>query len=916
MVKVDPREYQLEFFREMGFERRVGRRCREAFWTLNPEFEEPQDTPCVDYWFRDVPSREPLRVGEARRLFLGFFERRGHRVVEPRPVVARWREDLYLTIASIVVFQPHVTSGLVPPPANPLVISQPSVRLEDIDNVGLTIGRHLTSFEMAAHHAFNYPDRRVYWKEETVRYAFEFFTKELGIPGDMIIFKESWWEGGGNAGPSFEVAVGGLELATLVFMMYRVDDGSYKEIPLKIVDTGYGVERISWFTQKTPTAFHAIYGELVDRFRDMLGLEKPDESLLWAAYRAAGNLEPEDPASVEEYYGRVSSLAGMDLGEVKAALAREARLYSILDHTRTLALMLADGIVPSNSGEGYLARLVARRTLRQMRYMPQQPGLEDLVGMQIEFWKGDFPRLKENESYILEAAGLEEARFRDLIRRGAQMVRREVRRKRSIGLSDLITFYDTHGMPPEMVAEIASSEGVKVEVPHNFYSIVAARHRSPGRVKGYGFEKVELPSDIARWAAGFPETRRIFHEDPYARTHRARVLGGQGRYLVFDSTLFYPTGGGQIHDTGFIVVRGRRYRIVDVQNVGGVIVHVAEEEVDAEPGDEVYMELDWERRYSIMKHHTATHVLISAARRVLGSHVWQAGAEKTEFKGRLDITHHKPLSRDEVRRIEGEVNRVIRERRRVWEEMVEKNVAEEKYGFAIYQGGVPMEKKIRLVFVEGWDVEACFGTHVRNTGEIGGFKIISATRIQDGVVRLEYVAGERVAEYASSLEDRLDEIAKALGAPRGMEVERVRSAVELLKETQKTLRGYRRMWAETLRKLVESASPVGGVRILVAESPEPDRRGVQEVLSLVTGAAKDSLLALAIRGDEWTQIEIAAGEDAARIIDVPGLARSLASRLSGRGGGKRSYASVRIPGKPGLEEIEEIIRELVAGARG
>jgi alanyl-tRNA synthetase len=586
VATVDPAEYRLEFFREMGFERRVGRKCREAFWTLNPDFEEPQDTPCVDYWFRDIKSRGPMTVSEAREAFLRFFEERGHARVEPRPVVARWREDLYLTIASIVVFQPHVTSGLVPPPANPLVISQPSIRLEDIDNVGLTIGRHLTSFEMAAHHAFNYPDKWVYWKEETVRYAYEFFTKVLGIPGELIVFKESWWEGGGNAGPSFEVAVGGLELATLVFMQYRVTDGGYEPIPLKIVDTGYGVERIAWFTQKTPTAFHAIYGPLLGRFRSKIGVPEPDERILWAAHKAAGGLDPEDRESVEAYYRRVSQLAGVSVEEAREVLLREARLYSVLDHTRTLALMLADGVVPSNSGEGYLARLVARRAMRQLAALgAEDVSLVDLVEMQVEFWGRDFPRMRENRDYILDATQLEEERFRKALRRGLQAVRRELRRKKRIELSDLVRLYDSFGVPPEIVAEAAAKEGVRVEVPHNFYSIVASMHRGPERIRGYGFEKVELPEEVVRWASGLSATRRVFHEDPYAKSLRARVAGVMGRYIAFDATVFYPTGGGQIHDTGFIVVRGRRYRIVDVQKVGDVIVHVADSEIQAEPGD-------------------------------------------------------------------------------------------------------------------------------------------------------------------------------------------------------------------------------------------------------------------------------------------------------------------------------------------
>jgi len=910
LAVVDPSEYQLEFFRERGFKRKLGRRCKEYFWTLNDDFDEPQDAPCVEYWFDKIKVPVEWSVGEAREAFLRFFEERGHKRIPPRPVVARWREDLYLTIASIVVFQPHVTSGLVPPPANPLVISQPSIRLEDIDNVGLTIGRHLTGFEMAAHHAFNYPDKWVYWKEETVRLAFEFFTEKMGIPEDMIVFKESWWEGGGNAGPSFEVVVGGLEVATLVFMKYRVVDGRYEEIPLKIVDTGYGVERLSWFTRKTPTAFHSIYGPLLGEFRRLLGVGEPPESVLWAAFREAGRLDPEDRESLESYFRRVAERAGLGVEEARSLLLREARLYSVLDHTRTLAWMLADGVVPSNSGEGYLARLVARRTLRQLAALGAEGvSLVDLVERQINFWGRDFPQLVENRDYILDAAQLEEEKFREAIRKGVKAVERILARKRQLTLQDLVRLYDSHGVPPEIVAEVAARRGVKVEIPHNFYSLVAAMHKSPGKIKGYGFEKANLPEEIVRWAESLKPTRRVFHEDPYARRLKARVAGARGRYIVFDSTLFYPTGGGQIHDTGRIVVRGETYRVVDVQKVGDVIVHVLDRDVAAEPGDEVYMELDWERRYAIMRHHTVTHVLIAAARRVLGKHAWQAGAEKTPEKGRLDITHHRPLTPEQVRRLEEEVNRVILERRRVWEEMVDKHVAEEKYGFVIYQGGVPMERKLRLVFVEDWDVEACFGTHVRNTGEIGGFKIISHGKLQDGVVRLEYVAGTRVADYARQLEERLEGVARALGAPKGAEHVKAESVAARLREVESGLSRYRRLWAEAA---VAAAEKVDGFRVLVAEFPEKDRRAAQEALKIMTEKAPDLIAVLIVDAGKARLAEIALGGEAAKRVDAAVIARRLAEALGGKGGGRGSYASLRLPEDVDVGRVASEVRRVLS----
>ncbi len=908
MAKVDPSEYRLRFFKEGGYQRKQCKVGGDYFWTLNPDFDTCQDVPDTDYWFDKIKSNGPLTVRDARTKFIEFFKKRGHEPIPPRPVVARWREDLYLTIASIVVFQPHVTSGLVPPPANPLVISQPCIRLEDIDNVGLTIGRHLTTFEMAAHHAFNYPDKQVYWKDETAAYAKEFFSKEIGIPEDLIVFKESWWEGGGNAGPSFEVTVGGLELSTLVFMQYKVSDGNYEELPLKIVDTGYGVERIAWFTQKTPTAFHAIYGDLVDIIRSRLGLERPDNKVLWAAYRSAARLNVEDPRSLDAYYRSVASSIGADPEYVRPVLEREARLYSVLDHSKTIMMMLADGVVPSNSGEGYLARLVIRRALRQLRQLTDSYSLVDLVDRQISLWKQDFPQVLENRDYILDAVSVEEQKYRDLLARGERLVAKEL--SRSLNLDDLVRLYDSVGVPPEVIAEVAAKRGIMIQIPQNFYSIVAARHRAPAKVRVVG-ETVELPQDIIVWAQKFQPTDLIFHKDPYTRRFKARLLGVHGEYFVLDSTAFYATGGGQVHDIGVVRICGNAYKVINVMKVGDVIVHRADRPITPEVCDEVEGEIDWIRRFRLMRHHTATHVVLGAARRVLGNHVWQAGAEKTPEKARLDITHHRGLTDKEIREIERLANIVIDERRPVRQAVMDRNEAERKYGFTLYEGGVPMEKNIRVVEVDGWDAEACFGTHVANTSEIGGIKIVNVEKIQDGIVRLEFVAGTRIYEEMSRMEGQLKEAAAELGVDPSEIVQGIREAKEEASGLREAVRQYRALWIEQVTDRLRSQRPINGIRYSVVMYPERDVKSARDVLRKITDDLKDSLVILAIKDDEGYHYEVGAGKDAASIVDVSYVIKRLVELTGGQGGGKGTYGSFVTLVEP--SKVEETVRAIIGG---
>jgi len=308
-----------------------------------------------------------------------------------------------------------------------------------------------------------------------------------------------------------------------------------------------------------------------------------------------------------------------------------------------------------------------------------------------------------------------------------------------------------------------------------------------------------------------------------------------------------------------------------------------------------------------MRHHTGTHVVLAAARRVLGNHVWQAGAEKTPEKARLDITHHKPLTREEIRRIEELANMVVDDRRRVRAFILPRNEAEEKYGFQIYQGGVPMTPEIRLLEVEDWDVEACGGTHLSNTGEIGGLKIVRVEKIQDGVIRLEYVAGTRVVEEAQSMEDTLHGIAERVGADPSQVAARVESLVEREKELEEALRRYRSLWIESL---VQEALARG---FTAREAIEPDRRTIQEILRKATSRAEEAVIALYYRVDGSYQVELAAGPKAG--VDLGRLVRELASKYEARGGGRGTYASVRVP----ADRLEEFLRELeeaVKGARG
>ena len=885
-MRISDEVYRLNLFRIKGYIRRQCPHCKAWFWTKGRR-DHCNEAPCTDYTFFDLDLKSKIsNYVEVKNRFLNFFKRNGHVIIDPKPVVARWRDDLYLTIASIIVFQPFVTSGKIPPPANPLVIAQPCIRLEDLDNVGITFGRHFTNFVMGGHHAFNYPDKYVYWTEETVDLARRFFVEEMGVPEDELSFKESWWEGGGNAGPCFEVCIGGLEVATLVFMMYEVVNGSYREIPLKIVDTGYGIERIAWLVSKALTAFHAVYGELVHRFHKKLGISKPTDSILFTAAKFAGRIDPEDPSSLEILFSRVANELGIGLREVRENLQPLVSVYTLLDHTKTIALLLSDGVVPSNSGEGYLARLVIRRALRQLHRLQYPVALTDLVKEQIRYWSHEFPNMNKMKSIILEILSIEEEKWRELISK-APIIAKKYRKK--INLDTLIEIYDSKGIPPEILADEVSKYGIKINIPHNFYALVASRHGKPPLKRA---EKEKLPKEVIQWAKRFPKTKRLFHENPYIREFEAELLGCFNNYVVLDSTTFYPEGGGQRGDEGELIIGNVVYRVIDTQKVDNVIIHVLDKPCILEPGIRVRGRINWDKRYRAMKHHTATHVLLGALRRILGPHVWQAGAEKTEYKGRLDVTHYKLPDRVTIKKIEKIVNELILDRRPVRTYLLPRYEAESKYGYVLYQGGVPPDPIIRVVEIENWDVQACFGTHLSNIAEVGSFKIINVEKIQDGVIRFEYVTGPNVAEYADYLETKLLNIGSSIGSAIEDSDRRVKALVNELTRLKSMISKYRAEWLARFREELEKRiEDLGIFQYVILLKSVPETSVLRELFKELTQERSKLIIIWIEQVPRGSKIEISMGKEASRIIKANELFNKVLEILQGRGGGKDTYAS-------------------------
>ena len=699
------KECDLKFFHKNGFIRKKCSSCGAYYWTLDNDSKFCGDQPCVKFSFIGKPlGKKPLSLSEVRESFLSFFQKNGHsRLTYPEtgercPVVARWRSDIYLTIASIADFQPHVTSGEVPPPANPLVISQPCIRLNDLEEVGVS-GRHLTTFEMMGHHSFNKNIDEIYFKEDTVKFCDDYFVNNIGIPRVSINYKEQLWDGGGNAGPCLEVISGGLEIATLVFMNMKEEENGdfeiagkkYSKNPLNIVDTGYGLERIAWVTQGNKTVYETVFPEMIK----------------WLKEHAKNKSD-------------------------------SASIYSLADHTKCLAFMLGDGIVPSNVKAGYLARLIIRRSLRFLEKIGLNASLRKLVEMQLDYLEKDFPSLKKRKKQIGEILDIETEKFFETLSKGENLIKRILKEKKTINENELITLYDTHGMPPDIVKNIAKGQGIKVEIPDNFESMVAELH---------SHEKTEEAEQDFR--SNLPFTEQLYYKNHYTKEFDAIVLWTNkikdGTEVVLDKTAFYPDGGGQPGDKGIFIKDGMKINVKNVIKEGNSIIHITDGNLNQ--GDKIHGEIDWDHRYTLMKHHTGTHLVNGALRQLLGEHIWQAGSQLGYSEARFDFSHYKSISEQERKEIEKLANQFIKQAVPVEKKVMDRNSAEKTYGFRLYQGGVPPGNSIRVLNIPGIDVEACGGTHLDNTSEVEKIRIIKTERIQDGVNRIIFAAGKMADVY-------------------------------------------------------------------------------------------------------------------------------------------------------------------------
>lgn len=761
--------YPVKSLKELGFKRGQCLKCGTFFWSINKR-NVCGDAACEGgfSFIGKSPAKRKLTYVQTWQDFSRIHKKLGYTPIARYPVVARWRDDTDFVQAGIYDFQPWVVSGEVKPPANPVVEPQFCLRFNDIDNVGIT-GAHYVGFVMLGEHAFMPPgkfDFNQYLKDHL-----EWINKGMGINNYHLVLHEDVWAGGGNFGSSIEFFSGGLEISNQVYMTHEMTPSGSQELKLKVLDMGQGMERVPWFTSGKPTSYETTFPSVLNKLREKTGV-KVDEKLFKKFMPYAAWLNIDEVENVDKAWSRVARKVSMKVKDLREKILPNMALYSVAEHSRALLVALNDGALPSNVGGGYNLRVILRRMLSFIDQYGWNIHLPDVCKWHALELKKLFPELRENLSDVEKILDVEKNKYENTHQRSRELVSRLV--KTRLNERKLLELYDSQGITPEVLREEGEKVGIKIKVPDDFYAKVALLHEKKEKAVK---KKVEKKFDIK-----VAETKALYFDNWSKAEFSGKVLWAKDKFLVLDKTVFYPRSGGQENDLGTLAntkvnpparpqTLSDGVEVVDVFRQGGWIIHKLKDKVKFKVGNVVKGKIDLVRRKQLTQHHTAAHIINAAARKVLGNHINQAGAKKSIEKGHLDITHYESLSDDEVIKIQDEANKIIGMKLPVISIFMGRDEAEKKFGMRIYQGGAVPGKLLRIVEIADTEVEACGGTHLKNTSEAEEIKVVGAFKIADDVVRIEYKAGPAAKAEEEKLTGLGGEISKLIRKKMGIKVD-------------------------------------------------------------------------------------------------------------------------------------------------
>ena len=842
---------------------------------------------------------------EIRKSFVDFFKSKEHKHFESASLIPD-DKSLLLTVAGMVPFKPFFL-GEKEAPFPRITTYQKCIRTNDLENVGRT-PRHHTFFEMLGN--FSFGD---YFKKEAIEWSWEYITKvlkldperlyvsvyktddeayeiwnkEIGVPEDRIVRlgeEDNWWAAGpvGSCGPCSEIYYDTqnmgknneeinckpgdegdrfLEIWNLVFTEWnRLEDGSLVPLPEKNIDTGAGLERIASVVQKKDNNFETdIFMPIIKGIEKVLDIKK------------------------EEF---------------------EITVKVIADHIRASVFLIADGVLPSNEGRGYILRKIIRRAFgagivakQKLEITKDDLFLYKLVPYVVENMKEAYPELVEKQEYIEKVLKLEQERFALTLKNGIEMLTEEIEKMDKEGIKKLsadasFKLYDTFGLPFELTELILENQGYEVsEEEFNQKLEEQVKRSKNSRVTVSDMIKDDFIDKFFEEHGKTEFTGYEKFEDEGKILHIAKSEGISGYEVIFDRTPFYAESGGQVADTGIITSGEFEGKVVNVVKKHDVFIHQVEIVKGIAPavGAETKMKIDADRRKDIQRNHTATHILHKVLRENLGTHVEQSGSLVDDEKLRFDFSHYEAIEPEMIEKIEKAVNDIILSNLKVKIDFENIEDAKKRGAMALFSdkyGDV-----VRVVEIDGYSIELCGGAHVKSTGEIGLFNIESESGIASGTRRITATTGHASLKYVNKLEEKLSKVAGMLKTDGKNVVDVVEKYIA---EAKNIVKEYEQLQTKLVKyeinELLENVDEINGVKVLKAAFANKDVNELKEIVDRGKEKLQSGIIILGTNNDGKAIFVVGVTKDLISKVKAGEIVKVAAQVAGGNGGGRPDFA--------------------------
>ena len=875
---------------------------------------------------------QPYGVNQLRKMFLEFFESKGHLAMKSFSLVPHNDKSLLLINSGMAPLKPYFTGQEIPPRRR-VTTCQKCIRTGDIENVGKT-ARHGTFFEMLGN--FSFGD---YFKNEAIEWSWEFLTevvgldpdrlypsiyeedeeafeiwnKKMGIPAERIFRfgkADNFWEhGSGPCGPCSEIyydrgekygcgspdcTVGCecdryMEIWNNVFTQFDNDGhGHYSELEQKNIDTGMGLERLASVVQDVDSIF--------------------------------------DVDTLKALRDHICRLADTEYGKDAQA---DISIRVITDHTRSVTFMISDGIMPSNEGRGYVLRRLLRRACRHGRLLGIEGSfIPELAQTVIEGSKDGYPELEEKKDFILKVIAKEEDQFNKTIDQGlgilAEMTAKmEAEQTTTLSGADAFKLYDTYGFPIDLTKEILEEKGMQVD-EEGFHASMEVQRKTARAARG---ETNYMGADVTVYESIDPSITSTFvgyenlaWKSPItvltSDTEIVEALSDGQRGTVFaEETPFYATSGGQEADTGIIRTAEGEFKVEDtVKLLGGKIGHVGVViKGMIKTGDQAELCVDAEKRALSARNHSATHLLQKALRTVLGTHVEQAGSSVNEDRLRFDFSHFSAMTAEELQKVEAIVNEQIVAGLPVKVENMPIEEARKTGAQALF--GEKYGDVVRVVNMGDYSIEFCGGTHVKNTNEIMAFKILSESGVAAGVRRIEALTSKGLIRYYDNLEKKLNEAAKVLKATPDNLAEKIAHLTAENKALHSEVESLKSKLAQdAMGDVMNQVQEIKGVKLLAAAVDGVDMNGLRDLGDQLKEKLGDGVVVLASGNDGKVSLMVTATDAAMKQGAHAGnLIKAIAGLVGGGGGGRPNMAQAGGKNPAGIQEALKKAAEVLEG---